>query len=490
MTQTYANEQKKAFVTKLKIIDPSFNLSAVVESERIKFQRFAVVHIYSENTEEAPKVQNVGDIIRLRRFSFQINAMGELVGYDTSFANWMIFDGQLDGSSKPKSYKQIKANSEEREPHIYEKAKLTEMRQWNEEFFSKYSLKLILWWSKIIQPNNEDPEFKQDQKSKDLILIVDGVDADKKSILFRDENRVEYGLFLNSTPVIKEGQVLKLRNCHVFFEGVKRTIVLSNNSSCLVVPKGFYDSKMFEEEFRAENIDKPLPSPLLRNMGKKERYLTRRSLTSKLPALKDYYVEDYLIDKKKLVEDPPVNIIASKKASLLKKEYTNRIPLKLSDLVNMSEEEKRQNVFQKFVINVNITDMTEISQKCFFQYFRKNNQAYPINKAISSKDDEKPVFVTCLKLMVADGSLKDNSLPIYITTKDENSDPFVLWKILPSCLNYKDWSYNIKEEQMRKFSMKLDALKSYQKKVEFVVELRRTNKNQYFFNVTDTLFLP
>ena len=93
MSQTYANEGKKSFVTKLKVVDPSFNLTTVIESDKLKFQRYAIIHIYSETTDEAPKVQNVGDLIRLRRFTFQINSMGELVGYDTSFSNWLIYEG-------------------------------------------------------------------------------------------------------------------------------------------------------------------------------------------------------------------------------------------------------------------------------------------------------------------------------------------------------------------------------------------------------------
>lgn len=492
MSQTYANEGKKSFVTKLKVVDPSFNLTTVIESDKLKFQRYAIIHIYSETTDEAPKVQNVGDLIRLRRFTFQINSMGELVGYDTSFSNWLIYEGSACEDFKAKSYKQIAANGENRQPHAYEKERLRELRQWSSTFFGDHSLKIILWWSKIIQPNTEDPSFKHEQKSIDLILQVNEVNLNDKSILFADENGIEYKLFLNSTPVITKNNVLKLRNCHVFFEGTDRTIVLSNNSSCLVVPAGFYDYKMFNEDFRAENKDKPLPSPLLRNMGEKERYLTRRSITNKLPTLKDYYIEDYLIDKKKLIENPPTDRIASKKASLLKKEYVNRVPIKLSDLINMTPEEVTQNVFQKFVINVRIQDISELSDKCLFQYFRKSNKVFPIANAINSKSDEKPVFVTCLKMMVEDSSidLKKWNMPIYITTKDENSDPFVLWKIMPSCLNYKDWSHNIKDELLMKFGSKLDALRNFQREVELVIELKRTSKGQPFFNVTDTLFLP
>jgi len=208
--------------------------------------------------------------------------------------------------------------------------------------------------------------------------------------------------------------------------------------------------------------------------------------------LKDYYIEEYLIAKKDLIDNPPSTHIVSKTATLIKKDYDNKMPFSLADLINMSDQEKSEMLFQKFVINCNITDMSKLTPESIYQYFRESNSVYPLKSLEAVEIKEKPVFVVCLKLLITDHSIEDQDVrfPVYITTKTENTDPFVFWKILPSCSDYKNWPNVVKEETVKKFTTKLEALKQFRSKMKLVVELKRTEKKQYFFNVVDTLFLP
>lgn len=62
----YANNEM--FVTKLKLIDPSFNYLALIKNREIKFHKYVTVSVYSNYISRCPKIKNLGDIIRLRRF--------------------------------------------------------------------------------------------------------------------------------------------------------------------------------------------------------------------------------------------------------------------------------------------------------------------------------------------------------------------------------------------------------------------------------------
>lgn len=492
MSQTYNEGQIGAYVTKIKIIDNSFNQNTTIENDAIKFQKYAIINIYSQDASEAPKICNIGDIIRLRRFSFQINSLGELVGYDNPFSNWMIYDGSTINDFTVKSHKKIKANSESRQPHDYEKERIVILRKFNIVFFGQNSLRSVLWWSKLIEPNANSEDFTEEQKSRDLILKVLTVNSENKEILFADENKIEYYLYLSSTPVIKKGQVVKLRNTHVLFQGTKRTLFLSANSSCLIVPTIFFDYRMFDEAFYEKHKNVRYNSPRIRTKTTKDNYLTRGTILEKWPSLKNYYIEEFLIAKKELIENPPFNQIASKTATMIKKDFENKVPFSLADLLSMSEQDKRENLFQKFVINCNVVDISKLSPESIFQYFRENNTVYPLKSSETVEIKEKPVFVVCLKLLLTDHTIEDKDIvfPVYIATKNENTDPFVLWKILPSCSDYKNWPNVVKEDTVIRFSTKLEALKHVRAKMKLVVELKRTEKSQYFFSLVDTLFLP
>lgn len=63
-TGAYKTYDSTDYVTKLKIIDPSFNHT----SNKTDFKGFVQVFIYTSTAAEAPKAGRIGDIIRLKGF--------------------------------------------------------------------------------------------------------------------------------------------------------------------------------------------------------------------------------------------------------------------------------------------------------------------------------------------------------------------------------------------------------------------------------------
>ena len=72
VSEPFRYKDKEEYVVKLKIIDDTFNYKAYIENPEIKFHKFVTVHVYSQFVNKCPKVKNVGDIIRLRRFNVRI----------------------------------------------------------------------------------------------------------------------------------------------------------------------------------------------------------------------------------------------------------------------------------------------------------------------------------------------------------------------------------------------------------------------------------
>lgn len=98
----------------IKVIDDTLNKSQSFFKGH-KTYNCAYLLFNNELSEKLPWVVNVGDIIRIRWFSFQFsnNDWCDLNGLEQIFSNWMVFDA---GSSYVKaSEKTLKGNSDNRE---------------------------------------------------------------------------------------------------------------------------------------------------------------------------------------------------------------------------------------------------------------------------------------------------------------------------------------------------------------------------------------
>ena len=99
-----AKPTDKEFIL-LKVIDPSFNCDAKIQNKRLNIQNFVTVYIYKSPGSELPEITKVGDILRMRRFDFHINSLGELVGVSQPSSNWLIYACNKSNNIKPMSNK-------------------------------------------------------------------------------------------------------------------------------------------------------------------------------------------------------------------------------------------------------------------------------------------------------------------------------------------------------------------------------------------------
>ncbi len=216
VSEPFKYEEKEDFVTKIKIIDPTFNFKAYIQNKEIKFHKYITVLIYSKTMAQCPKVKHVGEILRLRRFEFCLTPKGELTAFQNVFANWMIFKGDIKGPYTPTSIMDIQKNKG-RDITPFEKSRIEELREWSYQFFSQQKLKFITWWSPLIEPVDEKEAAtnKSVLDEVDIVLKVDQIDKDKKTIHFFDHNRKRYSLHLSFPASLNKNDVIKLRCVNV-----------------------------------------------------------------------------------------------------------------------------------------------------------------------------------------------------------------------------------------------------------------------------------
>jgi hypothetical protein len=68
VTSPYLDEDKGHFIKRLKIIDPSFNMTKSING--LKFG-YCTITIYAKRPDDLPNVRVLGDIIYLRRYNME-----------------------------------------------------------------------------------------------------------------------------------------------------------------------------------------------------------------------------------------------------------------------------------------------------------------------------------------------------------------------------------------------------------------------------------
>lgn len=229
-------EKGANFTTKLKIIDPSFHYkSQQKDNALLKFHKYATINIYSETPETCPKINYVGDIIRLRRFKFKLTDSGELMGTMTKYSNWLIYDGEPNSKEMVSTCFKPLCKNNNRTLSSAESGRLVDLRKWNDNYFFQNSLKFITWWTGLKQES-------QGEKC-DLVLLCNKIDNKNKTLYFVDEDKRNYLLALPQKPMNLLDQVIKLRCVNVSKHGQIFHISLTALSSCLKIREWFYDAR-------------------------------------------------------------------------------------------------------------------------------------------------------------------------------------------------------------------------------------------------------
>lgn len=85
-SKPYKTMYSNDYITKLKIIDCSFNNNTIFDEENESkfknYKRYFHVFIFSNSLESAPKVDHIGDIIYLKRYDFSVFTFNNLEEYE------------------------------------------------------------------------------------------------------------------------------------------------------------------------------------------------------------------------------------------------------------------------------------------------------------------------------------------------------------------------------------------------------------------------
>ena len=472
VTEPIKYEDKQNYITKLKIIDPTFNYKAEIKNKDIKFHKFVHVSIFTDNVAGAPKIKHVGDIIRLRRFNWKLSDRGELVAIENKFSNWLVYDGNIEANESSNSYKSFDKNVN-RKLNEYESSRLKELRKWNDSFFYQNSIKYITWWTELKNPDKSEYKGRSYQESQvDLLLKTTKIDANKKTVDFTDLEGKNYKLELQAKPALKPNQIIKLRCVNLNVTKRMRKVTLTKNTSCLIIPQYFYDFRCFRNK-----------------VGQKtQRIRTHKgeNLSSKHKFLNEYDYQAPSKGRKGKSQTGPRQISVIKKLST-KTEVTSVGTL----LKYLKKPEKYKN--RKFVIDGYIVGFLETNPRSIIKYLdttSKKTYDFSDGRPKAQKNQTLRVIYHLITF-VKDKSVEysEDYLNLYILTTDAEQRLFDLWGLLPASNALSQWK-KVSHDTLSDFSAKLVALKDPDNKFKAVVELMTTKNGKAFYKLCDTVFLP
>lgn len=395
ISEPYKTEESTNYTTKLKVIDPSFNYRANLRVKNLKFHKFVHINIYTETPEMAPKIQYVGDIIRLRRFKFKFTAKGELMGNMQKYSNWLVYPGDKKGSLFSECYKSYPKNFN-RMLTKYERGRLSDLRNWNDSFFFQNSLQFITWWTKCTEEQN---------KRVDLILKCQKIDYKKQILSFIDEEKNTYVLTLKAPPNKIENNVIKLRCVDVKFKkkGANQ-ITLTNMSSCLLVPSYFYDARRFNK---------------LKDKGKQSVSKSLSNLTKQFTFLSNYDLKTKCKGKGQFV-------------SVVKNSHKKNKPTSVEDLMKYLKN-PGEKINQKFLVESSVIGLLEHSHKNVIKILEEDNKKI---HSFNSKVKRKHKYIFNLVFLIGKGK---KNVQVYAITDQEEFNLFNTWNILPKGNEIKKW---------------------------------------------------
>lgn len=462
--------ENQNFNTRLKVIDPSFNYKAEVKAPRLRFHKYVYINVYTETPELGPKVKNVGDIIRLRRFRFKYTPTGELLGNEVKFSNWLVYGAHASKNEISISNKQFEKNVARRLTPD-EANRISDLRKWSQTFFGNNSLMYVNWWTGF----RETEEFKTKEfKNIDLILRVKRVEAGRKnSLLFVDRDNRHFDLQLSDSPNLKEGDTIKLRcvDIHVKKDKeVTRNIKITSHSSCLIIPSYFTDYKQFDKAVQEQK----------RSPAKSTKTV-------------DPFINDYQVDEagpSKSSKSTPKKGPKGKEerwVTAVKKSYNTKKVSTVEELqailAKADNHHGQRFYFKGYIEGFNTTNPHDIIK---LMHVDDRKMSKLTDNPVHQKK-QRAVFSLALTVQDENGDA-EAPLNVYIQTGEYNSHLFTTWKLLPEFDDISAWAI-IKDNKLNEFKKRLESLKGPENMVRLALELNITKKGNAFFKVIDTIFL-
>lgn len=447
------------------------------------------VHLYSDTVETAPKAKNVGDLIRLRRFHFCLSDRGELIAFETNFANWIIYKGNKADVMKGTNYKaQWEEKNANRVLTKYESTRIVQMREWAHDFFSQNKIKFITWWSPLIEPQNEKEAVKDRIVSTDVDIILKATEVNSKenTIHFVDHGNKRYLLTLKAAPVLQQGKVIKLRCINVIYSDETRIIQLTQKSSCLIVPDFFFDSVEFRKKGASpkHSVAKtperftrtPEKSVKSKTPEKKASAASKSKSPTPVRQAKADFTADYDIQTGKKGQE---SITAIKKSSNKMKVTSVR------DLLDILEDapkyQNRRFLVKGYVLGFSEDKVNRLVKKMV------GDKVMPFDQKAKGAVSK---YIYHFTINLKDSSVEDTeeTLNTYVLTNEGEQHLFDNWGILPSATDVEAWE-NLPKTKIAAFEKKFASLKHGHHEGKFVVELMITATGKPFFKLYETIFV-
>lgn len=470
ISEPHKPDETSNYITRLKIIDPSFNYKAQLSVPNLRFHKFVHISVFSETPEAAPRIRFVGDIIRLRRFKFKFSDRHELKGYEKNFSNWLIYGGRKNDTLSAQCCKSFTKNVN-RSLTKYEEGRIADLRFWADHFFFVYSMRYITWW--VDMPKDKDVyargRGKVVSKNVDLILRLQKNEAAKKRLLFIDTQGHSFELGISNSS-LTVGDVIQLKCVDVQIDvgapTAARVVSLTPNSSCLHIPKFFLDHRMFARlaippRSGAASVKKDAPQ---------------------LAFLADFTTEPAAAGKKSARKGEDGRFVSAIRLSAVELELTP-----IAELLRVLADNPQPLLSKKFLIEGSITGFISLDPNQIIKRFYP--QTKEVEELAQPAQDRRHRAIYHLMPLVRDASLpSDQHLQAYILTNENEFYMFDAWGILPAHDDIEGWA-QLKENQVQEFIKKLNALKKPEFRVRLVVQLMMTPTQKCFYKVVDTVFV-
>lgn len=446
-------EECGQYLVNLKVIDPTFNFAQSKAHPKLVINKFAHIYIYCQSLDQTPKINQVGDVLRLYYARFTITAKGELACYTDDYCDWRTYDAEapLDRPlSMSPSARKVSDELTQAEANY-----MAYLIQWGSRFFSTNSLKDVIWWKSLKKPQDKKPKKPESQAHIDLFVQCTQWKPGSGVASFEDKYGNKYTLKPDGRSGPVQGRFYHLggvdaaasdRTWSVF------SLTKSKYFSMNCLPVNSKDTINFDKLFAEVQEEKKedLDAEIADAQGKKGGWEARAKGCA--------------------------TQVAKRAGKLAKMQF---------DHVAACLQSPAKHLNKEFVLEGRVGAVLpregEEAVKRFFDFTRT---VQPLS--VSGLKNLKSVVVFNLVLTLRD-PVNDLALPVYINTCDHFDNPFSEWELFPDVRDVDAWQ-ELEPKVFAAFTKKLAALEKEQAEARVVARVMMTKAGRGFLKMVDTRF--
>lgn len=512
-TGQYKTPDSYDFITRLKIIDHSFN--SQISSHPFQNTSFCYVFIYSKTQHEGSIFGKIGDIIHLQNFKFSIFQNKPKATFHSIYSPFTLYDGRVNANFDPlfKSDPSIKSLIETQIQQIHR------LREWGSSFLKSHSLYKMNWFKREL-PMNYTDEIIMLEDVDVIVKLVSFVSIEKYSDFYQKfvfvdkKKRIYFSELKGVLEGIEQGDVLKLRSVKIIRSKDEYRVQFMQYSNFMKLEKNFYDARLILEKtkkiyfdrkkliklfFRETHLNKRTKIILapntylfsIKNDDHEDKTLNDKTKTLKMlfPILKTF-----TITKSMMNIISPDNRLTSQLThigSTTLDKYKNMACTSLSDLSLIFKSKSKKIKGRCFKVNIRISSIINSKFESNFKiYSKKQNQTWNINTPHHDfPSDAKILFYNVFEMRDDSLSPSSSSLFAYLLTYDHNpSNIYNLWKILPDHLSIKEWIL-LSKNKRSKFETTLQKLISSTTFYQLIIKIVESKEGMLYLQIIDSIFL-